>query len=261
MEGGLVGLLLVACFRGASPRSPPCAAGQSCRELRAAGGRSLLIVGNASVLDDDLIEDPFLEKVTFSDGCLEDAWGTVSRLRKLRAFELIRVTNLHLSRDFNQLPPSVDTISIQDSEIKRADPGWISELRDIAKVIIENSALKTFEMSMLSRPAKKLWLLNLKRNHLCSLPRDFGNDFPALIEVDVTGNQITTLDGSSLLPFLQASRRIIKVHENPLDCDCRVSFLMNITDSSVQGYCNTPPRLSGRGLDTLMAPDLHCYFP
>lgn len=103
-----------------------------------------------------------IENIQFINSSLPESWEMFKNFWNLKALEFSKISDLHLSRNFNDLPQTVHTISIRDSTITGVDADWISGLQNLAKVIVQNSGLVAFYRTMLPRPAPKLWMLDLK---------------------------------------------------------------------------------------------------
>ncbi|KAK8755040.1 hypothetical protein V5799_002255 [Amblyomma americanum] len=94
-------------------------------------------------------------------------------------------------------------------------------------------------------------------NHLTTLPVDFGEELPALRELDLSHNRIVSLTEASLVP-LQASVTRARLEGNPLECDCRLQFLLRFPDIWRHVSCAEPEALRNTSLSEVAEGDLQC---
>lgn len=209
-------------------------------------------------------ENPFvpletsLRKVIISDDTTLPQWGLLAILQKLKTLRLSEMTNLRLTRDFNNLPASVKVINVAFSTISFVDDNWLSSLENLEVVAIRHCNLRVFKRSMLPRPARYLWRLDLYQNQLTTLPGDFTEDLPSLRFVTVENNQLTTFDEHCFAPLVRAGDDDVKVRfkGNPLHCDCSFGFVLTYPRSWLNASCETPEPLKNRFLTDISRADI-----
>ncbi|XP_075548729.1 uncharacterized protein LOC142582676 [Dermacentor variabilis] len=203
----------------------------------------------------DALKDS-LRKLIFSDQpkALE-SWSLLRGLKRLHTLLLLHVKEVNLTADFNHLPPSVKEIQVLGAHIDRVDQDWLAELHGLNAVAVKETNLERVSRSMLPRPAPKLMILDLADNRLTSLPEDLTTDMPALRELDVGYNEITTLHESTLAP-LKRNRGFVRLIGNPLTCDCRLAFLLTYPKEWNYYPCAKPLSLVTRSIQSLTAAEL-----
>ncbi|XP_064482607.1 protein slit-like [Ornithodoros turicata] len=197
-----------------------------------------------------------LEIIVFKDSTLPDTWSMLNRLNMLEKLEFHNYNYLALTRDFNGLPQSVNRVYIYKSRIGYVEDDWLSELKNLRLVIIQDSHLKKFTRAMLPRPAPMLKELDLERNLLTSLPKDIGEDMPVLEFLNIGRNNLTTIEEDSVRPLRNST--YVYMYGNPLRCDCSLRFLLSYPDSWTYALCQTPEKHKDRYLQTLSSDDLAC---
>ncbi|CAN7981190.1 unnamed protein product [Ixodes pacificus] len=202
------------------------------------------------------IEDS-LEIIVFREGStLPDSWSILGRLRKLEKLEFWDMKHLELTRDFNDLPQTMNRVYIYNSTIGYIDENWLSSLKNLKRVVVKRSNLKKFLRSMLPLPALKLHFLDLEWNALTFLPQDIGQGFPVLEFFNFGENNIATLNQESLAPLRNGTS--VYLYGNPLHCDCRIRFLLEYGDGWTFARCASPAAVKGNYLNTLSAEQMTC---
>lgn len=201
-----------------------------------------------------------LEKITFSGGSsIPSSWVLFKELQSLKTLVLSGLTQVNLTRDFNNLTSSIRNVVVESSPIGHVDDDCLASLVDLELLSVQNSNLTLFLRSMLPKPAPMLKTLELPGNHLALLPKDFGAEFPVLRELDLSNNQIVSFDEEALQP-LQGTVTRVNLDGNPLHCDCRIKFLLSFPDIWRQATCTSPENLGTRNatLKDVTEADLEC---
>ncbi|KAH7944860.1 hypothetical protein HPB49_001281 [Dermacentor silvarum] len=203
----------------------------------------------------DALKDS-LCKLIFSDQpkALE-SWNLLRGLKRLETLLLLHVKKVNLTADFNHLPPSVKEIQVLGAHVDQVDQDWLAELHGLNAVAVKETNLESVSRSMLPRPAPKLMILDFADNRLTSLPKDLTTDMPALRELDVGYNEITTLHESTLAP-LKRNRGLVRMIGNPLTCDCRLAFLLTYPKKWNYYPCAKPLSLATRSIQSLTEAEL-----
>uniref|UniRef100_A0A224ZA33 Toll like receptor 5 n=1 Tax=Rhipicephalus zambeziensis TaxID=60191 RepID=A0A224ZA33_9ACAR len=210
-------------------------------------------------------ENPFtglessLRKLILSHGTtIPTSWAPFSSLEQLKTLRISEARNLVLSRSFNELPQSVKVINIAFSDIASVDEDWVSSLVNLEVVGIRHCNLQVFYRSMLPRPAPKLWRIDLYKNNLTSLPRDFSAEMPLLRSVTVEHNQIKTFHPDTFAPLTLNEANRVRFIGNPLHCDCKLTFALQYPPSWLNAQCETPQALKDQPLKDLTEEQLTC---
>ncbi|XP_051897320.1 leucine-rich repeat, immunoglobulin-like domain and transmembrane domain-containing protein 1a [Pristis pectinata] len=119
---------------------------------------------------------------------------------------------------------------------------------------LNGNALSTFPWEALSR-LPHLWLLDLHSNVLPSFPTQAATYFKNITYLDLSNNRLTTLSSSVISTWLMVpqaakvisstgnSKLIIGLHNNPWECDCRLSELVNFVKMHNPTTALMDPRL------------------
>ncbi|CAN7938651.1 unnamed protein product [Ixodes hexagonus] len=185
------------------------------------------------------------------------SWEMLKPLTKLEELVFFEMSQLNLTRDFNKLPKSLKKVVIIRSTIGAVDEDWMESLENLENVRIQSSTLNRFSRKMLPRPAQHLRKLTIGDSSLTSLPKDFGAEFPALTQVVLRQNLINTFEEDSLSPFSN-NKTVVVLSGNPVNCDCKISFLLSFPDTWVYPQCSSPESLSGTSLRNLTREQLNC---
>ncbi|KAH8024308.1 hypothetical protein HPB51_022427 [Rhipicephalus microplus] len=176
-----------------------------------------------------------LEKLVFhKNSSLPDTWSLLKDNRRLSELLLFRMASLRLGEDFDELPTSVRDVAVVQSTISGVDARWLSSLSNLESLRIEKVNLGKFERSMLPRPATKLKYLTIATRSDRFVPSPSSAHF--------------------------RRRAIARLAAgNPLECDCRVVFLLvGYPDSWQYPNCEKPATLAKTPLRQLTPSSLGC---
>lgn len=203
----------------------------------------------------DVLKDS-LRKLIFSDQPRAlDSWSLLRGLNKLETLLLLNVREVNLTKDFNSLPQSIKEIQILGARVDRVDEDWLTKLYGLNAIAVKKTNLQSISRSMLPRPAPRLMTLDLADNRLRSLPKNLTLDMPALRELDVGYNEITTLQESTLAP-LKRNHGFVQMTGNPMTCDCRLAFLLTYPKRWNYYLCASPLSLVARSIQSLTVAEL-----
>ncbi|XP_065284989.1 leucine-rich repeat and immunoglobulin-like domain containing-NOGO receptor-interacting protein 4 [Dermacentor albipictus] len=199
-----------------------------------------------------------LEKLVFhKNSSLPDSWSLLKDNRLLSELLLFRMASLRLGHDFDELPASVRDVAVVQSTISGVDPRWLSSMANLESLRIDKVDLEKFERTMLPRPASKLKYLTITGTSLSALAEDFGQDLPSLEKLNLRRNKFTTFQEAALAP-LKNRRVVVELEGNPLECDCRILFLLGYPDSWRYPNCERPEALAKTPLRQLTPSSLGC---
>ncbi|KAG0417039.1 hypothetical protein HPB47_005937 [Ixodes persulcatus] len=95
-------------------------------------------------------------------------------------------------------------------------------------------------------------------NNITQLPKDFGQEFPALKFLDLQSNQISAIEKECLAPLLTSEAEAIELGGNPLHCDCQIGHLRLFPERVLSATCSTPETLRRRQVQTLTDEEMQC---
>ncbi|CAN8012912.1 unnamed protein product [Ixodes pacificus] len=198
-----------------------------------------------------------LKKISFTeDSSLPESWAVLKNLRNLTALGLARMTRLNLTRDFENLPSNVRTIAVVSSTIESVDPNWLSNMDKLGAVVLRSSNFGQINRAMFPTTAPNMWRIDLFATGLTSIPTGFNEGMPSLKYLDLGDNNITTIDEASATALFNIGLTKLTLFDNPLHCDCSLSFIVNHPDPPVRGNCVSPTSLKHRALTTLTTEEL-----
>ncbi|KAM7290654.1 hypothetical protein ISCGN_027266 [Ixodes scapularis] len=172
-----------------------------------------------------------LKKISFTeDSSLPESWGVLKNLRNLTALGLARMTHLNLTRDFENLPSNVRTIAVVSSTIESVDPNWLSNMDKLGAVVLRSSNFGQVNRAMFPTTAPNMWRIDLFATGLTSIPTGFNEGMPSLKYLDLGDNNITTIDEASATALFDIGLTKLTLFDNPLHCDCSLSFIVNHPD-------------------------------
>lgn len=203
------------------------------------------------------LQDTLKKLVFYKNSSQPRSWALLKGNRLLKELLFFRMGPLRLGQDFNELPASVTDISVVQSTVSEVDDRWLSSLDNLESVRLDKVNLKRFERTMLPRPASKLRSLTITGTPLSALPEDFGEGFPALETLNLRRNKITTFEDRALAPFKDRKMDVL-LTGNPVECDCKLLFLLGYPESWQYPNCKTPDALAKTPVRQLSADKLGC---
>lgn len=131
-------------------------------------------------------------------------------LRPFSSLQELSLSHNQLARVPRGLPPSLDTLLLQENRITYITTGALRHLGNLTRLDLEDNRIRVVQPGAL-RGLSKLQVLTLKGNNLSSLPLNLP---PSLMHLDVSANCISALD----LPSLSAlvNLQILKINSNCL---------------------------------------------
>ncbi|GBM46592.1 Protein toll [Araneus ventricosus] len=194
----------------------------------------------SSVLDSDLLNLTSVFNLNLSGNPLSEVdAGCFQRLVKLKTLDLS-------STNLKQLNHSVQRL------------GQLEEL------LVDSSSLTSLDNNEFLG-LNNLETISLKNNNLLSVYPVMQN-LTNLTELDVSSNNLTTLTLSSLPTNETKVVKLKKlwIAENPLSCDCRISWILEwlkIKGSTLEDepICQSPPILQGRTIRSLNQSELEFW--
>lgn len=210
---------------------------------------------NASVFDE--LRDTLKKLVFYKNSSQPESWALLKGNRLLKELLFFRMAPLRLGQDFNELPASVTDIAVVQSTLSEVHDRWLSSLDNLESVRIDKASLNRFARAMLPRPASKLKSLTITGTPLSALPEDFGEGFPSLETLNLRRNKITTFEDRALASLKNRKMNVL-LTGNPIECDCKLLFLLGYPESWQYPNCKTPDALAKTPLRQLSADKLGC---
>ncbi|XP_048419650.1 leucine-rich repeat, immunoglobulin-like domain and transmembrane domain-containing protein 1a isoform X1 [Stegostoma tigrinum] len=159
---------------------------------------------------------------------------------------------------------SLECLRLSSNSISSFDRTSLQGVIGLRELHLDRNALATFPWETLSY-LPQLWLLDLHGNVLQSFPSQAATYFRNITYLDLSGNRLTTLSSKVISTWLtppkvpcassstNSSKLIVGLHDNPWECDCRLSELVHLvqTNNSTTALmdpglmCSWPENLSG----------------
>ncbi|CAN7936919.1 unnamed protein product, partial [Ixodes hexagonus] len=198
-----------------------------------------------------------LRKISFTeDSSLPESWSVLRDLKNLTAVGLARMSRLNLTRDIENLPSNVRTIAVVASGVESVDPNWLSNMDKLGAVVLRSSKFGQVTRAMFPATAPNMWRIDLHSAGLTSIPTGFNEGMPSLKYLDLGNNNITTIDEAVVTALFDVGVTKLSLYDNPLQCDCSLSFIVNHPDPPIRGTCATPSSLKHRSVTTLTTEQL-----
>ncbi|KAK5604519.1 hypothetical protein CRENBAI_015855 [Crenichthys baileyi] len=141
-------------------------------------------------------------------------------LRPFSGLQELSLSHNLLARFPRGLPPSLESLLLQENRITYITSGALRQLRNLTRLDLEDNKIRAIQPGALLG-LKKLKVLTLKGNKLTSLPLNFP---PSLTHLDLSKNCISSLD----LPSLSA---LINLQVLQINSNCLRSVPENTFDS------------------------------
>uniref|UniRef100_A0A182QJ63 Leucine rich immune protein (Coil-less) n=1 Tax=Anopheles farauti TaxID=69004 RepID=A0A182QJ63_9DIPT len=100
---------------------------------------------------------------------------------------------------------NLQSLNLESNLIRTIKPNVFERMRNLTNLYLSNNNLETFDLRTLPKSLAVLWLM---RNLLHELPLT-GVSLPALTELDLESNSLTTLDLPALFTAFPALRRLL----------------------------------------------------
>ena len=163
--------------------------------------------------------------------------------------------NVNRERLLSGLKSTLRVLYLQYLNITTFPTALLKNLRRLGYVALDNNHIEVLPANMLEGFRTRLQLsLMLSGNRIYNVSRDFLQRTNIKIaRINLSDNRLTNLDFIDLcLPSYKIHRQqyswdinqpIITIHDNPLQCDCKLRTLMNRRNVKFIGNCAQPPAL------------------
>ncbi|KFM62843.1 Slit-like proteinprotein, partial [Stegodyphus mimosarum] len=143
-----------------------------------------------------------------------------SKLRLLTKIHHLMVSG----NGFQSIEKDIENINfVKGLDLSKNDISWIyahafEKFKDLSYLILANNEIKELKRSMLPNPGPVFRFINLRQNHIQTLPVDMFQNMPKLDTFLISGNHILTLDERT---FSAAWNQLafIDLDDNDLRCD------------------------------------------
>lgn len=196
------GLLLVLCISPLASLTSPCPAGCCCPHA------------GYLVLCESLGLRSLPRSVPLSTSALSVARNQLCnvdhRLSALSGLQELSLSHNLLSRLPRGLPPSLESLQLQENRIAYITSGALRQLGNLTRLDLEDNRIRVIPPGAL-RGLNKLRVLSLKGNKLTNIPLNLP---PSLTHLDLSENCISVLDPSSLSALVNLQN--LKINSNCL---------------------------------------------
>ena len=184
-------------------------------------------------------------------------------LNSLKLLNLDRNAQMNLSSTtFAGLAETLQELSLQNCHLTSIDH-LLTPFVHLQRLKLSSNQLTDLSISSLFHSRDTLISIDLQRNRFSSLPKSPFN-LSALIDFDLSTNQISTIDSNDLRRYPQL--KTLGLTANPLNCDCHLrwikQWLWEKYDRDLIGYlqwtCSKPDHLGGRQLTAIEEREMVC---
>ncbi|XP_038151392.1 vasorin [Cyprinodon tularosa] len=131
-------------------------------------------------------------------------------LRPFSGLQELSLSHNLLARFPRGLPPSLESLLLQQNRITYITSGSLRQLRNLTRLDLEDNRIRAIQPGAL-QGLNKLQVLTLKGNKLSSLPVNLP---PSLTDLDLSGNCIASLDLPSLSALINL--QVLQINSNCL---------------------------------------------
>ena len=172
-------------------------------------------------------------------------------LSEIEYFGIDESPKIHWLRDANVLAPIRNTVKeIRLTNIKvEFNPGSIFDQTHFEKLKIlhlNGNVFTRLNESYFAGTHETLEELYLRNSKISTLNSNTFAGFKNLKLIDLSDNNITSLEPSHFGDLLNNEDFKIQISENPWDCTCKIEFLLDFIADEVNVTCKTPQELSGK---------------
>jgi len=181
--------------------------------------------------------------------------------RSLKILNLDRNLQMNLTKFIlDDLNETLVELSLQNCNLTEWTDSFDS-FRNLQRLRFSSNSLKNLPRNFLS---SSILSLDLQRNQFDRLPYLIERNSSKLIDLDLSSNQISTLNTNDL--FSYPNLKTIGLTNNPLNCDCHLKWIQQwLIDNYdrdlirfLQWTCAKPNELVGRQLTTIRIEDMRC---
>ncbi|XP_071036759.1 leucine-rich repeat and fibronectin type-III domain-containing protein 5-like [Parasteatoda tepidariorum] len=183
------------------------------------------------------------------------------QLRNLKRVFHIQLNNIGLEYIDSDVSCAsyVEFLYLGSNRISYISDQAFASFAQLWKVDLQENKISEMKRGMLPNPAKKLYMINLSSNQISSLPKDFFTNMPKLEKINLSENNFHILDETLYAPVWKEVISL-SLSGNPLRCDCRMKWLLNLKfPFSTTGTCVEPIELNGRDIISLNRLELWCF--
>ncbi|XP_054724304.1 slit homolog 1 protein-like [Uloborus diversus] len=199
-----------------------------------------------------------LDKIHIEDSIItRQEWDLLAPMKQLRLLTIYSSKIPRLEEDFGEnMPSSLEQITFYGTETKTLKEGVFRGLSSLNKIAIDAAYLTELKRTYFPVPFN-VKVLYFNDNKLTFIPDDLFTQMPYLQTVGLRQNQLITIPAAA---FEGRASRItyVVLEENPLLCDCQLSWLIKDKPKVLSGTCAMPTKLQGQALKDLTLQDLGC---
>ncbi|KFM69785.1 Leucine-rich repeat and fibronectin type-III domain-containing protein 4, partial [Stegodyphus mimosarum] len=221
---------------------------------------------NLTSLSENVNRPPFLglenslESIEIRDSFVEEnaplTKFSISHLKKVYFVQLEGNIIPVIGNDwFESGPYGLRELYLFDTSVTKIGSHAFEALENIKKLSITGGKFSEIARTMFPKPALFLEVLDLSNNALRTLPKDMFTQMPALEEVFLDNNVLTSLNEVTWSP-VWSQINFAHFYGNPIKCDQDLKWVYKYRlPESFQGHCSSPPELTGRSLSNLTLAD------
>ncbi|KAL6430530.1 hypothetical protein ACFW04_007847 [Cataglyphis niger] len=153
------------------------------------------------------------------------------------------------------------TLLLNDNHIRRLAAGAFEGAPNLRILYLYKNRIEHIAPGAFAR-LPRLEQLYLHHNHLREIRAGTFNDLPALERLFLHSNKLHRLPADAFVNVGPMTR--LRLDSNALVCDCNLVWLVERTrdrSTEMAAICQSPHRMKGRSLTTMLPEDFHCTKP
>lgn len=153
------------------------------------------------------------------------------------------------------------TLLLNDNHIRRLAAGAFEGAPNLRILYLYKNRIEHIAPGAFAR-LPRLEQLYLHHNHLREIRAGTFNDLPALERLFLHSNKLHRLPADAFVNVGPMTR--LRLDSNALVCDCNLVWLVERTrdkPTEMAAICQSPHRMKGRSLTTMLPEDFHCTKP
>lgn len=188
------------------------------------------------------------------------SWDLLQNFTSLRILNIYYNSIPSLGSDFSdEVSDSLEQISFYDTQTELLKPGVLMGYRDLDKAAFDKCGITTLTRNIFRRPSN-IRFIYFNYNKLKVIPNDMFVEMPLLETVGLRENQIVTIP---VLAFDTnfSNMKYLMLEGNPMNCDCRLYWLIRNKPDHLSGECDSPSVYRGLKLKDFKTGNLVCPLP
>ncbi|KAG8182230.1 hypothetical protein JTE90_002661 [Oedothorax gibbosus] len=185
-------------------------------------------------------------------------WKQLAGFKQLEQLDILDTPLKKLPADFrSSVSKRLRGLSLKNCSIKKLQDDVFADLTVLEQFDLSNNAIVVIKRTMFPRKANIRNFI-LMYNKISTVPSDMFSDMPLLGMVSLRGNMMAVLSEATFQPVVMSQLRYLDVTENPIQCDCRIAWVLQERRERISGKCYAPKALRDKAFNKLTREDIRC---